>query len=464
MLKNTDSVNLDNRRFLFDLKQTLTGLLLSDLGTFVFSRGSETDSWFSGDLGEECMQRKEEQDRASRRKKALSRKKSQRGIRTGQKETRNGPLEALGRTERGQPAAPVATLEHAAPDLHSAEDNSSSSDAPARSSGMSAAKAAGLLEFPYNLAFHRLLRKFSTHPNPFIKLHALYELELLIIASLTSRSGRPHKNRDSLPAPESPMLSSIGDLGSREATISVARAKNLEETIDNCRERRSHSIQHAGVSSPFQKSTGARSPTGPPSTDMIVEVLQGLFRDADIRPKTLFRDLQFVASFVPAQMLDKTDRGKAFWDAGLAALGLKQDVCRTMVEIADEIVAYHTKTRVPSGARPPADPSDPLERFSMEDAARMWTITAKEGDPVAERELAIFYLTHPDLLLRTTLPLTKPKETFKAQVMNQRNEDPARSDPATMCVAYHWMELSSQGGDELARKYLRSREELNALP
>ena len=42
--------------------------------------------------------------------------------------------------------------------------------------------------------------------------------------------------------------------------------------------------------------------------------------------------------------------------------------------------------------------------------------------------------------------------------------DRERSDPATMCVAYHWMELSANGGDELAKKYLRQREELNALP
>jgi hypothetical protein len=98
----------------------------------------------------------------------------------------------------------------------------------------------------------------------------------------------------------------------------------------------------------------------------------------------------------------------------------------------------------------------------------MWTITAKEGDPAAERELAIFYLTHPELVERTTLPLSRPKETFKAQVMEMHagggEGDRERSDPATMCAAYHWMELSSQGGDELAKKYLRQREELNALP
>jgi len=98
----------------------------------------------------------------------------------------------------------------------------------------------------------------------------------------------------------------------------------------------------------------------------------------------------------------------------------------------------------------------------------MWTITAKEGDPVAERELAIFYLTHPELVERTTLPLSKPLQTFKAQVMEMHagsgEVDRERSDPATMCVAYHWMELSALGGDELAKKYLRQREEMSALP
>ena len=411
-------------------------------------------------------------------------------------EHRPGPLETLGRTERSQPAAPVATLQHAAPDTHhsAGEYSTSSSDATARSSGMAAAKKAGLLEFPYNMAFRRLLNKFATHPNPFSKLHALYELELLIIASLTSRSGRSYNNRrDPLPTvPQSPTLGAMPELSSREPAAHVSRAQNLEEAIANCEERRSHSMtvqQSNGTSSPvpFRSSsgTGTRSPVGPPSTDMIVEVLQGLFRDADIRPRTLFRDLQYIASFVPAQMLDKTARGKAFWDAGLAALGLKQDVCRVMVEIADEIVALNTQNRSagiaggstssqqnPNGSSTPGAGSavisadDPLSRYTMEDAARMLIITAKEGDAVAERELAIFYLTHPDLLQRTVLPLTKPRDVFKSELLHRdrKREDTARSDPMTMCVAQHWMEMSKRGGDQLATKYLRARDEMERIP
>jgi len=331
------------------------------------------------------------------------------------------------------------------------------------------------LDFPYRKAFHRLLKMFSVHPNPYSKLNALFELEHLIIAFLTpSTPRRPRIRHESLSAP-GPMAepSRINAFGQNEDAQKVPRAKNLEEAIDNCRERRAHTFA-IEPPSPTAHRTSDRSQ--PATTDMIVDVLQDLFRDAEMCPKTLFRDLQFIASFVPASILDKTERGKAFWDAGLAALGLKQDVCRTIVEIADEVVLYYTQTRKTSSTLNQSDPSKPSTpstehmKYSMQDAGKMWAITAREGDPVAERELAIFYLTHPELVDRVTAPLSKPKETFKAQVMEMygssaaREGDRERSDPATMCVAYHWMELSALGGDELAKKYLRQREELNALP
>jgi len=268
---------------------------------------------------------------------------------------------------------------------------------------------------------------------------------------------------------------------SRDTTVNImtSQAKNLDEAIDNCNKRRSQIVYQGDFSSQFRTAADARSinTSNIASTDMIVEVMQDLFRDASVRPKTLFRDLQFIAAFVPASILDKTERGKAFWDAGLAALGLKQDVCRSLIEIADEIVVHYTQTRQTStsaihsqslSSSKTGFPDSDIKRYSMQDAARMWTIIAKEGDAVAERELAIFYLTHPELVERTTLPLSRPRDTFKAQVMEMHASsgegDHERNDPATMCVAYHWMELSATGGDELAKKYLRQREELNALP
>ena len=471
------------QKFLTELKQTLTSLLISDLGTLVFARGSETDSWFSGDLGQECMERKERQDRKTRKKKhrVIEKKRSFRDLRSVQK--KDAPVgdhyEAV--EERREKA--IALLERPAngsktSDTQSIPDTSSSTSETHSTSShkRQTSKDAQSLEFPYKAAFQRLLKMFSVHPNPYAKLNALYELERLIVASLTSVRRRKSLRPD--PLPISPQLPSFpGEFGAHEATVTSMRVKNLDEAIDNVKERRSNTLAQADEDVSPRKAADNRSTktSNAASTDMIVEVLQDLFREADMRPKTLFRDLQFIAAFVPSSVLDKTDKGKAFWDTGLAALGLKQDVCRTLIEIADEIVLYYTQTRQASTACPPElkDGTRGLVmQYSMQDAARMWTITAKEGDPVAERELAIFYLTHPELMERTTLPLTKPKETFKPQVMEMhgggvgggKEGDRERSDPATMCVAYHWMELSALGGDELAKKYLRQREELNALP
>jgi hypothetical protein len=481
MLKQSATVNEDKRRFMLDLKQTLTGLLLSDLGNMVFANGSETDSWFGGDLLDDCIERRDEEER--KRKRQLAKKKSTKNMRKqALPDQRSLPLEALGRTERSLAAPPVATFQHADAQHSAGEQSSTSSDATSRSAGNTTAKKAGLLEFPYNVAFRRLLNRFQTHPNPFSKLHALYELELLIIASLSSRTGRSYNNRRETlpPVPQSPTLGAMPELSSREPATQTSRAQNLEEAIANCEERRSHSmnVERSSNASPLPNRNGARSPVGPPSTDMIVEVIQGLFRDADIRPKTLFRDLQYIASFVPAQMLDKTARGKAFWDVGLAALGLKQDVCRIMVELVDEVITQNSKRdagRSNSGGAAensgtpstlPAPVDEPLSKYTMEDAARMLLITAKEGDAVAERELAIFYLTSPELVHRTVLPLTKPSEVFKTELLNRErkaSQDPARSDPMTMCVAQHWMEHSMRGGDQLAAKYLRQRSELENI-
>ncbi|TID22983.1 hypothetical protein E6O75_ATG02157 [Venturia nashicola] len=465
LLQKSTAVNQQKRRFLLDLKQTLTGLLLSDLGTLVFNKGSETDSWFSGDIGEECIQRKEAEER--RRKQKLARKKSMRSLKSAaSREQRATTLENVTRNDRDRSANPPLPNNQHLEHTHSV-DRSSNSDATASANHLALRKA-GLLEFPYDAAYRKLLGKFSTHPNPFVKLHALYELEQLIVADLCSKSGRYFApRRDTLaPVPQSPTLGAEPDLSSRDPTVHNAQAKNLGEAIANVENRRSYSMNaHHHHSSGRESPSGNRSPNRLPSTDMVVDVLQGLFRDAEIRPKTLFRDLQFIAAFVPASMLDRTERGKAFWDAGLAALGLKQDVCRYMVEIADDIVAENTQSRTANhGGTTPTPESQVRKKWSMVDAAKMYIITAKEGDAAAERELAIFYLTHPDLLPRTLLPLSKPREIFKESLLNQKREDPERSDPMTMCVAHHWMELSKKGGDELATKYLRARDDMEKIP
>lgn len=242
------------------------------------------------------------------------------------------------------------------------------------------------------------------------------------------------------------------------------------------------------------------------STDMIVEVLQSLFQDAGVRPKTLFRDLQYIAALVPASMLDKTERGKAFWDTTLAALGLKQEYVRYLVEIADGVIAeYDNKKRgsttekdrqhaggqtkvtettsassstttIPPTQGPttdsapgvqvpvPSTQTTSIPKFTMADAARMLTITAKEGDATSQRELAIFYLSHPDLSTRTVAPLSLSRNIFRNPLAShaEKSRD-GKPDQITMEVAFHWMKCAQMGGDETAATYLKQQTEMDGM-
>lgn len=502
----------DKARFLSDLRQTLTSLLLSDLGNLVFSRGSETDGWFE-DLGQDCIDRRDAAERKAKQRRSrlrvIGKKKSFGNLR----DANNASDTAIATADKSTSESQSVTSGPAG------RDNESSATSDTMSSKRSSRlRTEPMPEFPFTNAYQRLLRMFCVHPNPYAKLNALYELEHLIVASLASGSSRRRLA----------WLHRTAELEA-EQYGQPGHPRPFEEAIDNLRERRSQTMQSPSLgrmpSGNLNSETRSVINTGTAAsnTDAIATVLQSLFRNADVRPKTLFRDLQFIASFVPATILDRTDRGKAFWDCAIAALGLKQEVCRTMVEMADEIVGVHTKRKThppaPSSTasesingdepqRPspnaeeqasrtaivsPPTPPPPSTTYRLEDAARMWTITAKEGDPTSQRELALFYLSNPELVDRTTLPLSKPREVFKQAVMEKfrggnsgtssrygqyherigagqagahrpgssgsaGDKSDVRSDPALMCVAIHWMEAAEQGRDELARTFLGQNE------
>src|SRR5690606_27563947 len=108
--------------------------------------------------------------------------------------------------------------------------------------------------------------------------------------------------------PTSPLFQQMTE-ASRVSNLHLREPANLEQTIQNVEERRSCAN---GKNNTLKESNGSPrgTPTRPrspdqniPNTDRIVEVLQDLFRQADVRPKTLFRDLQYVAAFVPASIL-----------------------------------------------------------------------------------------------------------------------------------------------------------------
>ncbi len=469
--------------FLTELKQTLNALLLSDLGSLVFSRGSETDSWFSGELGQDCMDRKAGKDKKEKSARREERRRSRRGL---EPKDGRGDLRLPHDKKNASPGGVPLEKTSSRGSSHPSNNGTSTPEHHSRTNSFAIVDSQGSTflrqqikqqvkesiketlptDFPYKKAFRKLLTMFSVHPNPYIKLNALFELEHLVIASLTTVPRRRPKVPGPVLSPTSPVFEGNTN---REPSFNVPRAKNVGgEAIDNCKERRSHAISDGSTSPTTCKAErAASSPIA--TTDMIVDVLQNLFREQGMRPKTLFRDLQYIAAFIPASVLDKTDRGKAFWDAGLAALGLKQEVCRTMIELADEIVKYHTSSRGPAShvsndtSSLNGEEGESMALYSMADAAKMWTITAREGDPVAERELAIFYLTHPELVEKTMLPLARPREVFRSLGSGQREGD-ERSDPATMCVAFHWMEASRQGGDEVAKTWMDQRAEMVALP
>ncbi|KAI1822622.1 hypothetical protein F4861DRAFT_379854 [Xylaria intraflava] len=463
----------EKHRFLSDLRQTLLSLLLSDLGNFLYAYGSETDIWFN-DLGQECLElRSSAEDQASQRppanqdssagqasQRTLEEKKSTINLReaadTQPNQSRRGRDSPPGRNY-GSPTKNEKASAHVA-----------------------SSKLKDTSSFPYRKAYQRLLRMFSIHPNPYTKLSILYELEQLISASL-----------------------SPGGRRSRLATRSQAAGHDdnggsgKQEQTD--KERRVTTHQGAPVSGlasglNIRNSSDAETrSTGTANKghqEALRTVLQSLIRDAEIRPRTLFRDLQFISAFVPSSVLD-LDRNDAYFDTMVAAMSLKSEIVSTMVEVADGIVAASRKS---SNNNHDVNTIPELMLFpksSLHDAARMLTIAAKEGDPTAQRELGLLQLYNPELVARTTLPLSKPRDVFKQPVMETSgrpgsssryqadrgrpglgsmptlagSQDPGingdvRSDPALMCVALHWMETAQKGGDELAKNFMSQSREI----
>uniref|UniRef100_A0A093V045 Uncharacterized protein n=1 Tax=Talaromyces marneffei PM1 TaxID=1077442 RepID=A0A093V045_TALMA len=414
--RRTDRAVHGKTAFLDDLRQTLTSLLLSDLGSPVWSCGSETDAWFIGFLNQARVQR--QMDKQARIQKFLA--ESEKSIHQRLGRSRHG--ENYMSHQRSSSADPILGPFNNALDVQPANE-------PA---------------FGYKSAFARLLDVFSRNTNPYVKLGALRDLRALVVASLD-------RDDDRSPTPTQNFINSQGIAGAE--TLRLNRHSFTEGLLQ-------HDDSFRTPTSPAPESVDLDSH---PSYDLlntsesrIITAIKDVLRE--LQPKTLFRDLQFVSAFVPSETLNKTDSGTAFLQFGLAALSLKEDVCASMVELADRIVSQELNRRHSQQA------FDFISRTQdpIEDAARMWIITAKEGYPVAQRELAILYLTHPEILPRVTLPLTLPRDTFKAEMMYRRDRD-SKFDPQSMCLALHWMQLSASGGDELARNRLREREEFESL-
>lgn len=410
--------------FMDGLRQTLTSLLLSDLGSPVWSCGSETDAWFTNALGQKRIQAE------MRRRAAVHKFYTDDGVRSKHLAQQRGSL--LGRRSRSlgdfreanQSPTTEASTEVPQPSLEADEQQA----------------------FSYKAVFHQLIEVFSRHGNPFVKLNALRDLRSLVISWLmSSQDVTSTSSSNSPPGDTDRMRSSPHPRHGTRHSFSEVRL---------CKFARTETVPSSAAQSVTYGSRHSDYST--PSESQIVAAMRDLI--LEMKPKTLFRDLQFISSFIPGDHLNKIDRGAAFFQFGLAAWSLKEEICHSMVEIADRTISQElSRRRVPSTSGFQSPPAR-----AIQDAAGMWIIAAKEGNPVAQRELAILYLTHPEHLPRVTLPLTLPRDTFKAEMMYRRDKD-SKSDPHSMCLALHWMQLSASGGDVLSRNRLREREEFDSI-
>ena len=430
------------------IKTTVTALLLSDLGYMLWTGGSETDTWINENNPGESIESQTHPHALSIIAEPLS-------------------VASTSALSDALSDSTITINQHDKPDAetpteHAPIDASRHSDPSHvnvnRQSNNKIIDASRQSHFPFFKAFKSLLTKFSLISDPFVKLEVLTELESLVTSSIeSSRQSEDLKHEHCASLRSNIPTSNI--LRSQGLNIPRTKATSLEEVMANCTERRAGTMRFA--SSRPTSSNGFRRIFDPPDTDTVVNALLQLFRNSDLRPRTLFRDLQLIAAFIPSEILDQSAKGKAFWDVGLAALAYKEERCEAVIHRANRITNYHVSANKDTSSFMNAYSSDLIDT-SLGDAAQLWVTIAKEGSPIACRELGLFYLTHPELLPRVTLPFSKSKDVFKSVTSTDRTSiETGGLDPLTFAVVFHWMELAANGGDKDARDFLRGNGELS---
>lgn len=428
--------------FIAEVKQGVSSLILSDLGLLLWRSGTETDTWLKyASLDDSLLTPR--QNTASPQSVDINDRHEEVQV----FETSGGSRRNLKRlftvaTAAKQDLTSRWSMEYARqPDVINSTQDAATCHETTR-------------PFPYKQAYKAILERFSFGDNPQTKLHLLHDLEQLVAHSIQGSLPKLASTRTRL---SNGYATKDDSFHLRSMVIPRTKATSFEEVIANCTERRAGTMRFRHV----PKTAKIDVDMATFGTDEIVNTILSIFRDPELRPPTLFRDLQYIAAFVPAEILDQTAQGKAFWDAGLAALALKQDLCDAMIDRATAITTYHISASS-SSSDPPSSIPQNLSHTSLRDAAQLWIIAAKEGSATAARELGLLYLTHPELLPRTTLqPFAKPKVVFKTVGAKRESltAEEGRLDPVTFAVVFHWMEVAANGGDKDARDFLKSNGE-----
>jgi hypothetical protein len=423
-LKTVDQASQAKTKFLERLRQSLITLLLSDLGCPVWSCGSETDAWLELVLKQDLVHHR-------LRQRVGLESLFPTGHTTSRAEHPPGTVLRNSRNKRSMSATPALTKRNgrmATPAVDRTSDGRTmSGDISVTSRRMTHAS------FSYPDAYKQVTDKFCKQSSPLLKLEALYELKMLVILQM-------REDASSTPLHSSQKPERKRQLG---ASLPSSRRSSLNQTTFG------KARDHNEVSTQEDQDTGEVIP----SEREIVQSLKRILMET--KPRTLFRDLQYISAFVPPEIMNDTENGKAFLQVGLAALAYKNDVCWSMVDVAAKIITTDGVKRVSDG------PS--ALGTTLGDAAYYLILAAKEGNPVAQREVASLYLTHPGLLQPHSLPLSLPRETFRTEMMYFQHRKPHEPHAEAMCLALHWMQHASSNGDEIARRKLMEREGSNSI-
>ncbi|KAF9907540.1 hypothetical protein EC991_010836 [Linnemannia zychae] len=238
---------------------------------------------------------------------------------------------------------------------------------------------------PYDMveAYRTTIDQFNLAKSPYQKLGHLFALEQLIVASLSY-----------------PDSCTGGPLPRLFSTSNIQQQQESQSPTSHPRSSKNKGQTDKVLMSPRMLT---------PGTDAIVDEIERLFRQPNVlRPRHLLRDMQLIATFIPGTILDLRYDGKAFWDMAMAISILKNDVIEYVVEKGTRYVDVEEGSRT----RQESDRSgsrnimhDDEERTRMSEAVRLFTIGAKESHQVAQRELAILYMSLPILPSSSSPPI-----------------------------------------------------------
>ncbi|KAJ9617137.1 hypothetical protein H2200_000858 [Cladophialophora chaetospira] len=407
-LYRTTDRSQEKATFLEVLRQDLSSLLLSDLACPVWSCGSESDLWM--DL---TCQTPGIMERLQQRSALAHIPPSPDRISGITSSSSNGTGRRPKRSQSVAPTGSSSSTSHTEPRFQSVEHALLYGSGGLRTN-----------DFPFLNAFNDIICRIRDHTDPILKLKAIRDFKTL--------SQDFHRNQQNTSSDATPK-----QVDGHTSTDDESRRRSLDPSILSANLRRQRQKRDV-VTRPCDVQN---------EENLIVQSLKELL--LVLRPKTIFRDLQYISALVSSDNMDDAELDKAFLHVGLAALAWKDEVCRAMVDVADRIVAKDLIKRNISNTK--------MREPSILKAMEYWIIGAREGNAIAQRELASLYLTHPDVPPIVSLPLSSSSDTFKSEMMWDSGGEFRRNSQA-LCLALHWMQEAAKNGDVVARTKLRERE------